>query len=89
MIVSCLVTSFSPNLCKYSGNPQIGFTLVNQRKPVKIFDSSNISLLGIEADWIICYELTNEMGRLYCKVAQKISYEFIQNHVDNFIKKLF
>ena len=90
MILSCLVTSFSPNLCKYSGNPHIGYTLVNQRRPVQIYGTSNLSLLGIETDWIICYDLyTNELGRLYCKVAHKVTYDFIKTHTDKYIQELF
>jgi hypothetical protein len=85
-----LVTSFSPNLCKYSGNPHIGYTLVNQKRPVQIYGTSNLSLLGIEADWIICYDLyTNELGRLYCKVAHRVSYDFIKNHTDKYIQERF
>lgn len=90
MVLSCLITSFSPNLCKFSGNPHIGYTLVNQRKPVQIYGTSNLSLLGIEADWIICYDLyTNQLGRLYCKVAHKVSYDFIKNHTSSYIQKIF
>lgn len=90
MILSCLITSFSPNLCKYSGNPHIGYTLVNQRRPVQIYGTSNLSLLGIESDWIICYDLfSNEVGRLYCKVAHKVSFDFIKSHTDNFIQERF
>ena len=37
MVLSCLITSFSPSLCKFSGNPDIGYTIVNQRKPVQIY----------------------------------------------------
>ena len=90
MVLSCLITSFSPNLCKYSGNSQIGYTLVNQRKPVQIDKTSNLSLLGIDSDWIICYDLfTNRVGRLFCRVAHKVSYEFIKNHTNDFIQKRF
>ena len=90
MVLSCLITSFSPNLCKFSGNPRIGYTLVNQRKPVQIYGTSNLSLLGIETDWIICYDLyTNQLGRLFCKVAHKVSYDFIKNHTDPYIQERF
>jgi hypothetical protein len=90
MVLSCLVTSFSPNLCKYSGNPHIGYTLVNQQRPVQIYGTSNLSLLGIQADWIICYDLyTNELGRLYCKAAHRVAFEFIKDHIDPFIQERF
>ena len=52
-----MITSFGPNLCKYSGNSNIGYTIVNQRRPIQIYGTSNMSLLGIDADWIICYDL--------------------------------
>jgi hypothetical protein len=87
IVLSCLISSFSSNLCKFSGNPHIGYTIVNQRRPMQIYGTSNLSLLGIEADWIISYDLyTNDLGRLYCKVAHAISYEFIEDHTDEFIK---
>ncbi len=90
MVLSCLITSFSPNLCKYSGNPNIGYTLVNQRRPVQIHSTSNLSLLGIEADWIICYDLyANDVGRLFCKAAHRVSFDFIKNHTNNFIQRRF
>lgn len=90
MVLSCLITSFSPNLCKYSGNPHIGYTLVNQKRPVQIYGTSNLSLLGIEADWVICYDLyTNQVGRLYCKVAHKVCYQFIKDHADPYIQERF
>ncbi len=90
IVLSCLISSFSPNLCKYSGNPELGFTLVNQRRPVQVFRTSNLSLLGIEADWIICYDLyTNSAGRLNCRVAHKVSFDFIKNHCNSFIQERF
>ena len=47
IVMSCLITSFSSNLCKYSGNPHLGYTIVNQKRPVQIYGTSNLSLLGI------------------------------------------
>ena len=46
IILSCLITSFSPNICKFSGNSHIGYTMVSQRKPLKIYGMSNLDLLG-------------------------------------------
>lgn len=86
-MLSCLITSFSSNLCRYSENPHLGYTIVNQRRPVLIYGTSNLSLLGIDADWIIAYDFyTNDLGRLYCKVANKVSFEFIKAHTDDYIQ---
>jgi len=42
-------------------------------------------LLGINSDWIIGFDLyTNEVGRLFCKVAHQISYDFLKNHVHKY-----
>jgi len=57
MILACLTTSFCTNLCLYSGDPQIGYTLISQKRPIQLYGTSNISLLGITPKWIICYDL--------------------------------
>lgn len=81
ILLLALVTSFVPNLCRYSGNPEIGYTLVSQRRPIQIYGSSALSLLGLNADspnWILAYDLyTNEKGRFYCKIAQEIDIGFL------------
>jgi hypothetical protein len=64
--------------------------MVSQRRPLQIYGTSNLSLLGMPSDWIICYDLyTNEMGRLYCKVAHAITYDFMKKHVDKYIWQTF
>jgi len=78
-----LITTFSPNLCKYSGNPSIGYTIVGEQRPIQIYGTSNISLLGVSPNWIICYDLyTNELGTLYCKLAHSLTYSFMEKHID-------
>jgi hypothetical protein len=57
VILSCLITSFSANLCKFSGSLDVGYTVVSQRRPIQIYGTSNLSLLGIKSDWIMCYDL--------------------------------
>jgi hypothetical protein len=60
--------------------------MVSQRRPLQIYGTSNLSLLGIPSDWIICYDLnTNEVGLLYCKVAHAITYDFMKKHIDRYI----
>lgn len=83
VILSCLITSFCANLCKFSGNHQVGYTIVNQRRPVVIYGTSNLNLLESNSDWIVCYDLyTNNLGRLYCKFTHKVSYNFMADHID-------
>ena len=68
----------------------MGYTIVNQRRPIQIYGTSNLSLLGIQSDWIICYDLyTNQAGRLYCKLAHKVDYSFMKNHIDKYVWKKF
>lgn len=57
IILSCLLTSFSPNICKFSGNSHLGYTMVSQRKPLRIYGMSNLDLLGMNPEWIVCYDL--------------------------------
>lgn len=84
------MTSFAPYLCRFSGNPQIGYTLISQRRPIQIFETSNLSLLGIQADWIISYDFhTNKVGRYFCKIAHKVPFAFIQQHTDALIQERF
>jgi hypothetical protein len=83
-----LVSSFVPNLCRYSGNPEIGYTLISQRKAIQIYGSSSLSLLGLTENspsWILAYDLyTSEKGRFYCKIAQEIDIDFLENVIGNY-----
>lgn len=47
ILMACLITSFIPNLCIYSEDPQIGYTLINQERPIAIYGTSTLSLVGI------------------------------------------
>jgi hypothetical protein len=60
ILLLSLVTSFVPNLCRYSGNPEIGYTLISQHRPIQIYGSSSLSIIGLTADspsWILAYDL--------------------------------
>ena len=62
--------------------------MVSQRKPLVIYGTSNLSLLGRDPEWIVGYDLyTNEAGRLYCKVAQEVTYPFMKNHMNKDVFK--
>ena len=45
--MACLITSFVPNLCLYSEDPQIGYTLINQQRPIAVYGTSTLSLVGL------------------------------------------
>ncbi len=47
VLMISLVSSFLPNLCRYSGNAEIGYTLVSQRRPIQIYGSSSLALVGL------------------------------------------
>jgi hypothetical protein len=60
ILLLSLVTSFVPNICRYSGNPEIGYTLISQSRPIQIYGSSSISIIGLTVDspsWILAYDL--------------------------------
>lgn len=47
VLMACLITSFVPNLCIYSEDPQIGYTLISQERPIAIYGTSTLSLVGL------------------------------------------
>lgn len=90
IILACLATSFCTNICRYSGNPNVGYTFVSQKKPIQIYGTSNLSLLGICPEWIVCYDLfNNKDGKLFCKVAQKIDFKFMEKIISNYVWKQY
>lgn len=90
IILACLTTSFCANLCIYSGNPHVGYTLVSQRRPIQLYGTCNLSLQGINPKWMVCYDLiTNEQGKFFCKVAHSVEFEFLKGTVDNYVMKKY
>lgn len=93
VILLALASSFVPNLCRYSGNPEIGYTLVSQRKSIQIYGSSSVSLVGLTAkspEWILAYDLyTSERGKFFCKIAQPIDIDFLSNIMNNYAWKKY
>ena len=88
ILLSCLITSFAANLCLYSNNERIGYTLIAQEKPIQIYGTSTLSLQGIHPKWIISYDFyENDKGSAYCKVAHAVDYEFVMENVTPFIVK--
>jgi hypothetical protein len=67
--MSCLLSSFCQNLCLYSGNSIIGYTLINQKLPIQIYGSSFLALQGINPKWIVCYDII-KTSNTFCKLAQ-------------------
>lgn len=79
-----MVTSFCVNLSLYSGDPNIGYTLVLQKKPIMIYGTSTLSLQGLFPKWILCYDLkTNQKGVTFCSIAHEVDYKFLQKVVEN------
>jgi hypothetical protein len=86
IILACLMSSFSSNLCLYSGNPKIGYTLISKRKPIQIDKFSALSIVESYPQWIIAHEFfTNQNGHFYCKLAQKTDYEFVINMIEPYM----
>ena len=86
VLVSALISSFAANLCLYSENSHIGYTLLSQEKTIQVYGTSTLSLQGITPKWLICYDLfTNQYEQTYCKVAHGVDYEFMKNHINRYI----
>lgn len=76
--------SFCVNLSIYSDDPNIGYTLILQKKPIKIYGTSTLSLQGISPKYIVCYDLkANNKGITYCSIAHEIDYKFFKNIVSD------
>ena len=81
-ILSCMITSFSVNLCLYSSNPRVGYTLILQKKTVSIYGTSTLAQQGIFPKWIVCYDLkTNDKNVTYCTIAHEVDFNFMKRTV--------
>lgn len=59
VLMGCLVTSFIPNLCIYSEDPIIGYTLISQERAIAIYGTSTLSLVGLTSSspkWVLAYD---------------------------------
>ena len=86
VILSCMVTSFSVNLCLYSNNPRVGYTLVLQKKTVNIYGTSTLAQQGLFPKWMVCYDLkTNDKNVTYCTIAHEVNFDFLKRTVENYV----
>ncbi len=55
-------------------------------KIVSIYGTSCLSLLGICPKWILVYDFyENKDGKMFCKVANEIDYDFLRNTVEDVV----
>jgi hypothetical protein len=88
VLLSCMVTSFCLNLCLYSNNPRVGYTLVLQKKPVVVYGTSTLAQQGLTPKWIVCYDLkTNDKGITYCTLAHEVNFDSLKRTVEDFVFK--
>lgn len=88
--MACLMSSFVTNICLFSGNQQIGYTLMSQSMPVSLYGTTILSLQGNSPKWIVCYDLyTNQNNQTFCKVAQSIEFDFVKKTVRKEVFELF
>ena len=81
-ILSCMITSFCVNLCLYSDNPRVGYTLVLQKKTISIYGTSTLAQQGLYPKWIVCYDLkTNDKNVTYCTIAHEVDFDFLKRTV--------
>lgn len=51
-------------------------------KTIKIYGTSCLSLIAVNPKWILAYDFyENKDGKVYCKVANEISYKFLEDTV--------
>ena len=90
IVLSCLITSFATNLCLYSNNDKIGYTLISLDRTIQLYGSTTLSLQGIHPKWVLSYDFyENDKGTTYCKMAHSVEYDFMLKHVNPYIVKEF
>jgi HrpA-like RNA helicase len=80
LILSCLLTSFCQNLCLYSGDSQVGYTLFASKLPLQVYGSSFIALQGLTPRWIVCYDII-KTSATFCRIAQEVDFEMLKSCV--------
>lgn len=90
VILSCLITSFAANLCLFSENENIGYTIISQKIPAKIYGTSILSIQGISPKWVVCYDLyKNDKNQTFFKVAQSVNFDFLMGNAQPYIIKKY
>lgn len=79
-ITKCILSAFFQNICLYSGNPKLGYTLLNRNLNIKIYGTSVLNLQGIFPKWILCHDICRADYN-YCKIASEVSLESLKECV--------
>ena len=85
-----MISSFCANLCRYSGKENLGYNILSQKRPLRIYGTSTLSLQGINPDWIVCYNLIkSQEDKEFCKVAHAVKIDRLEILVDDYVYDLF
>ena len=83
-ILKCFLSSCFQNLCVYSTNEEIGYTLIREYLPLKIHDQTSFKLHQNFPKWIFCINISNSdnlnSGSL-ARIASKCEISWIEETV--------
>jgi HrpA-like RNA helicase len=81
-IIKSFLVGFFTNLCYYSGNPNLGYTLLRDSRNIKIYGSSSLALQGkLNYKWLICTDIQKK-DNMTTKIANAVDINWIQECID-------
>jgi len=88
-ILKCFLKGYFMNLCYYSGNPNLGYTLLRHTQNIKIHLASSLYLQGaLNHQWIIATDISKHRY-LHTKVASFVDFNWIEEMIPQEHRKAF
>ena len=76
-ITKCFLTAFYPNVCVYTGIPQLGYALLRDDMILKIHGSSSMALLQENPQYVICLDI-NKAAYNNAKIVTKVEKKWFE-----------
>lgn len=84
----CLITAYITNFAVFSGENNIGYTIINRKMNIKLSRTSLLQVLSSYPKYIICSELFQKSAN-FCQVAMPVDYSMIEQLISaDFLKAL-
>lgn len=79
-VKKCILGAYFQNICIFSGEPKLGYTLLNHNINLKIYGSSCLTLQGIYPKWIICAEIFKSQNNCnFARLAMGVDIDMFKN----------